>query len=431
MTRPAAAGTALLLVLTGCTSPASGNLKASWDEAAFGSVGAAPSFHHAAVDIGERIVVWGGTREDQPCHQTVGGSAATFDLAAGRWRALPPGPLTTREDPHAHWTGTDVLIIGGAVHRKPCNRTSMTDAAAYRPDAAGGAGAWRLLTRPPLPEDAWIAATVWTGRELLVWAGPDGAAAYQPNTDTWRTITSPPTPPQLADVPADRDMEVVADSVWTGDEWLIWGTVRSTPTDRVQTSIPWSVGYRPEQNSWRPIAGLPATVPEVAPVWTGEEAIVLVLDPSPGSEQAQRAVVARYDQDNDTWTEGAASPEPLTPVLAGGLTAWVGDRLITWAAGLTPPADCAEYAGGDGCGREPVPVTVTYDPTTDRWARVVSGPWERRHDVPAVWTGRELVITGGSDRDGVSAATGPATSVGRLSLPPSDPVPGGTALPSR
>jgi hypothetical protein len=71
---------------------------------------------------------------------------------------------------------------------------------------------------PPAPIDARAPLSVWTGRELIVWGTavrvdvrPRDGAAYNPATDSWRSI-------------ADATIELTdATAVWTGSEMIVFG----------------------------------------------------------------------------------------------------------------------------------------------------------------------------------------------------------------
>ena len=82
-------------------------------------------------------------------------------------------------------------------------------------------GSWRTIASSPLSPRSWAAAA-WTGSELLIWGGASGTdpmsdpladgAAYDPATDTWRSLA-----------PAPLTARSPLTSVWTGSRWLIWG----------------------------------------------------------------------------------------------------------------------------------------------------------------------------------------------------------------
>ena len=87
---------------------------------------------------------------------------------------------------------------------------------------------------------------------------------------------------------------------------------------------------------------------------------------------------------------------------ADGGSAWTGTEAIFWA-GNSPEGPTAAAA---------------YDPRTDRWRRLPSGPLSVREGYWSAWTGKELLIVGGTAGDGfahpVAGALNPATGHWRL-----------------
>lgn len=80
------------------------------------------------------------------------------------------------------------------------------------------------------------------------------------------------------------------------------------------------------------------------------------------------------------WTQIAPAPVPR----AKGIELWTGSELIlfggqSYSGGLAP-------AGGSA-----------YDPRTDTWRDLATGPLEPRRGEGGVWTGTEMVVWGGSD----------------------------------
>src|SRR5947209_4934618 len=88
------------------------------------------------------------------------------------------------------------------------------------------AGSWRLLPKAPIAPNNGGVASVWTGRQMIVFGraariGQGGAAsnrtnvaaAYNPTRNTWRRL-SPPGP-------TSGFMD--NDAVWTGKEVLVLG----------------------------------------------------------------------------------------------------------------------------------------------------------------------------------------------------------------
>ena len=140
-------------------------------------------------------------------------AAAAYDPTADSWRTLAAPPNgTDRINPLVVWTGADMLLVGGD---NPDGSLLVSFGEAYNP----ATDAWRGIASPPVGFITDRSPSVWTGRELLVWPWDGGGStmeitpiAYDPVTDTWR---------ELAEPPIERRQQ--AASVWTGTEWLVWG----------------------------------------------------------------------------------------------------------------------------------------------------------------------------------------------------------------
>jgi len=145
-----------------------------------------------------------------------------------------------------------------------------------------------------------------------------------------------------------------------------------------------------------PIAGRIAA----GAVWTGHEMIVWGGVARPDGTATAASDGAAYDPATRTW-RALASPPAGVLGDTGDAAVWTGDRALFWA-GNAP----------DGPA-----VGATYDPATDRWQQVPRGPLGAREGYASAWTGRELVVVGGTSGDQfaspVAAALNPATGAWR------------------
>lgn len=151
---------------------------------------------------GQELIVWSGVPSggDEPA---LDGFA--FDPLEGTWRRLPGAPVgreTFGVTPKPIWTGTEVLFYPTGLAFDP------------------GSNTWREL--PPAPHDPGYrqTAVVWTGSEMVVFGGGEvdsntahQGAAYDPRTDRWRRI---------ADAPIGLNLLSAA---WTGDEVIVFGSL--------------------------------------------------------------------------------------------------------------------------------------------------------------------------------------------------------------
>lgn len=116
----------------------------------------------------------------------------------GRWKNMAAGPLAGRVGAAVAWTGREVMFWSGV------GAEGYADGALYNPLR----NAWRPIRRGPLSA-RFGAAAVWDGDEVVVAGGvavtPAGdarqplrrlrdAAAYDPETDSWRRLPKLPFP---------------------------------------------------------------------------------------------------------------------------------------------------------------------------------------------------------------------------------------------
>jgi hypothetical protein len=202
------------------------------------------------------------------------------------WEALDPGPPAPQWPNVAQWTGDEIVLWGG----EPGGSTS---GAAYAPDT----GTWRQMAEAPIASVGDAVSSVWTGRELIIWAG-GRAHAWQPSTNAWRTIEDWPLQPSH-----------VTRAVWTGSEII---------------DVDARLAVDPESGSVRPIAAPPAEFHERSrAVWADGLAVVVPNGPS-------------YDAAADEWIPSVSS---LTPLATSGV--WTGTEVFAAdyemrAAGFDP-----------------------------------------------------------------------------------------------
>jgi hypothetical protein len=119
---------------------------------------------------------------------------------------------------------------------------------------------------------------------------------------------------------------------------------------------------------------------------------------------------AAFDPATRTWRTIAAAPPGVRGDADRG-AAWTGTSAIFWA-GNSPNGPAA---GG------------VYEPRSDSWTRLPHGPLGPREGYSSVWTGKELLLVGGTSGDTIAtpsaAAIDPKTGKWRL-LPALDKVKG-------
>jgi hypothetical protein len=112
-----------------------------------------------------------------------------------------------------------------------------------------------------------------------------------------------------------------------------------------------------------------------------------------GSRQQRFGVFgdgARYDPSTDTWRPlpAAGAPSPRD----GHTAVWTGKEMLIWGG-----------EGRDAQGRPTYPSDgARYDPAADRWTPIrQAGEPSPRNAASSVWTGREMLVWGGTTTSGM------------------------------
>lgn len=155
---------------------------------------------HDLLWTGEEMIVWGGTG---PLRM----DGAAFDPDTGEWRMLPSVPLEDQPT-RALWAGERMVVV------------SAEATVAYQPEDDSWVGLGDGLE--PSPEPGLM---VWTGDEVMV--GDDGGVrAFRPELGRWRDLPSPGPPPAGLRMEDGRLYAIGGEvcperliSEWTGESW--------------------------------------------------------------------------------------------------------------------------------------------------------------------------------------------------------------------
>lgn len=275
----------------------------------------APRESPANVWTGQELVVWGGAAGTQP-DPTSFGDGAAYDPATGRWRQLPPAPLSPRSGPAAVWTGEEMIVWGGGGNESGLEL--FTDGAAYDP----ATDSWRAIPSAPARAAQWGGRGVWAAGRMVVGSGsgPDGGistpnvAVFDPASGAWEVRVLPH--PVVAIAAVDEQVAALLVDYETGAAFLAWMEVSS---GAISQPAPLPGPARPER------LGL---------TWTGEH---LIVTSEPLSE-TEPGTILSYQQ-------GSGEPESEIVVEAGdlrfhppvrvsfygmqGSQVWTGDLMLT------------------------------------------------------------------------------------------------------
>ena len=165
----------------------------------------------------ELIILVGGSDPDGKPWPARLARAAAYNPATDTWRRIPVPPAS-RQGASAVWDGHELLVVGGA---GPARSGRLAPLATVGFAFSPSTNRWRRL--PAMPGGRTGAAVAWTGKRLLVWGGSRTAnggppvfalhgLAYDPKANRWTTFARGPLPGRLD-----------AASVWTGRSLVVWG----------------------------------------------------------------------------------------------------------------------------------------------------------------------------------------------------------------
>jgi hypothetical protein len=310
-------------------------------------------------DYDERLSVGAIYSIDRSDFYTIPGPLIIMATMCDVWTATSTGTNvpTARYIHTAVWTGSEMIIWGGLD-----GAVGLNSGGRYSP----ATNTWLATsTGTNVPSVRYWHTSVWTGSEMIIWGGYDGVSSvntggrYNPTTDTWLT-TSIGT-----NVPDARQGHT---AVWTGNRMIIWGGDQNT-----------GGRYDPSNDSWQPTStgmNVPDARSGNTAIWTGSEMIVW----GGGFLGAGINTGGRYNPVTDTWIATSIGAN-----VAVGSTyptsVWTGDEMIVWGG--------VGFSFLNSGGR--------YKPATDTWLTTSTGVNVPavRYGHTAIWTGSEMIIWGG------------------------------------
>jgi N-acetylneuraminic acid mutarotase len=216
---------------------------------------------HTAVWTGTEMIVWGGAGFNSPWIRTGG----RYTPATNSWTSVTTaGAPVARAHHVAVWTGSLMVVWGGATATFDTNTGGRYDPStnSWTPTSAAGAPSKR--NQP---------AAVWTGSRMIIWGGQtydgtysyhDTGGRYDPVTDTWTATTT-------TGAPAPRAFMA---HVWTGSELIVWAGCGQSPA--CVEAFFTGGRYNPAADTWTPtsVIGGPSARGGAEGVWTGGQMIV-------------------------------------------------------------------------------------------------------------------------------------------------------------
>nr|HPR65020.1 hypothetical protein [Thermoanaerobaculia bacterium]HXK69244.1 hypothetical protein [Thermoanaerobaculia bacterium] len=321
---------------------------------------------HSTVWTGNEMLIWGG--------EDISGELSDGDrlvLNVNRWFNLSSTNAPEARKGHAAvWTGKYMIVWGGTGYSLGFDTGARYNLinAQWTPTAVSDSG-----------EARYASSAVWTGNYMVVWGGRgmNGALQsgnrYDPATNTW------------TDMPVDTstpEARVSHIAVWDGDDMLIWGGASGA------TGLNSGSAYDPISNTWwmdLSSTDAPTGRWSHTGVWSGTEMIIW------GGSNGGMAPLgdgAKYSKSLDEWSPVAVDAN--TPSARDSHTAvWSGSQMLIW--GGWDWSTCLNTGGRYTPGNPGSWQTMT----------TTNAPIQRRGHT-AVWTGSEMIIWGGADQAGMS-----------------------------
>lgn len=184
-----------------------------WTALPAGVVNSPPArYLHSAVWTGTEMIIQGG--QNPGLGAATYGDCYLYNPGNNIWNVGAVG-LGARYGHNAAWTGTTMLVWGGAV------------LGVVAPVATGAiytraTNTWSVMSNVGQPAPRFQHAGVWTGAEMIVWGGSTSTTSlaydatggrYNAANNSWTLLTN-------TGAPAAR---VNPNLVWTGAEMIVWG----------------------------------------------------------------------------------------------------------------------------------------------------------------------------------------------------------------
>jgi len=323
---------------------------------------------HSAIWTGTEMILWGGWVHRPGSPRLIENTGVRFNPLTGQWCELSTDHApSARADHTAVWTGTEMIVWGGA----PANRLGGR----YDP----ATDSWKRVAEADAPTARAGHSAVWTGHAMVIWGGYLGAttqptsdgARYDPAADRWAPIASLGAPCARYDHTA----------AWTGTEMIVWGGVTYDPTNPSPIHNLADGGrYLPEHDSWSAVSitGAPSARADHTGVWTGTEMLLLGGADTDG---VMASAYGRYRPSLDSWTTALNPPE--LGERRGHTTVWTGSAALTWGGRLSTGQELRSGA--------------VFAPATESWqATPTTGAPPSTVGHTAVWTGKEMITFGGT-----------------------------------
>ena len=306
------------------------------------------------------MIIWGGITSD---FQNTGGR---YNPQTDSWTSTPILNAPSARQFHTMvWTGSEMIVWGGSN-----GASALSSGARYDP----ATDFWTATSTANAPFAKQKHSAVWAGSEMIVWAGQPydtTGGRYNPSLNSW-TATAATNAPSI---------RASHSAVWTAGlptpVMIVWGGAAGDSYDIKGGR------YNPKTDSWTPTSTVnapPARKYHTA-VWTGTEMIIWGGYYYDGNYNFP-VIGGRYNPAADSWTLISTTNSPSGRYAHTAV--WAGSEMIVWGGYFYDGAVNFFHTGG------------RYNPLADSWTATATAhaPSERQYHT-AVWTGTEMIIWGG------------------------------------
>ncbi|MDQ6764479.1 MAG: dockerin type I domain-containing protein [Verrucomicrobiota bacterium] len=220
--------------------------------------------NQTAVWSGSEMIIWGGYYYDGSDHYV--NTGGRYNPATDSWIPTSIANAPDGRDTHtAIWTGTEMVVWGGAI----ANSQWVNTGGRYNATT----DTWAPTSIANAPSARAEHTAVWTGSEMIVWGGftfssqTNTGGRYNPSADSWTATSTTNAPTRRYDHPA----------IWTGYEMIVWGGFGCTDQScQTTTYLNTGARYSPSTNGWvaTTMTNAPSARGGHTAIWTGNEMIV-------------------------------------------------------------------------------------------------------------------------------------------------------------
>jgi hypothetical protein len=205
--------------------------------------------YHTAVWTGDEMIIWGG-RDDNDMPLATG---ARYNPVSDTWIKISTASAPTARYGHkAVWTGNEMIVYGG----RDENDAALATGARYDPLT----DSWADISSVNAPTLSSGSTVLWTGTDMIVWKEYYTSSRYILATDTWVTMQQLDDPPYYG-----------TSAVWNGTEMMVWGgeKINQTKLDVLLLYNPQKDSWRTVSTKNTPTPRYSHSA-----IWTGLEMII-------------------------------------------------------------------------------------------------------------------------------------------------------------